>query len=59
MYGMIAGMAVGLAILKTTCQEGGVDFGTMEAFLGKIREAEEVYGSASALAALGPLHFKN
>lgn len=45
--------------IKKTCDEIGVDFGTMEVFLEKVKEAEKVYGPASALAALGPLHLKN
>lgn len=44
--------------IKRTCEEGGVDFGTMEVFLRKIREAEKVYGPDSGIAALGPLHLK-
>lgn len=44
--------------IKRTCKEGGVDFGTMEVFLGKLREAEKVYGPDSAIAVLGPLHLK-
>ena len=49
----------GVECIKRTCEESGVDFGTMEAFLAKMKEAEAVYGSFSALAALGPLHLKN
>ncbi|SPO05565.1 uncharacterized protein DNG_08252 [Cephalotrichum gorgonifer] len=44
--------------IRRTCEESGVDFGTMELFLERMKAAEKSYGALSGLSAIGPAHLK-
>lgn len=45
--------------IKRTCEESGVDFGTLEGYLGKLKKAQELHGLDSTFADLAPLYRKD